>query len=149
MRIPLQMFNSEDSSGYDSSKVSILPASPGFGYYESSYAMIHATAPSGTVKVGDETAFSATVTGAYAGASGSKSAENITHLYQRPVGDGTLSQPTHKTTATTDASGNLEYFSENPGYYTGRHVQCTPDDMTYKSVYGEDHDWRVLLPVCG
>ena len=45
VRIPLQMFNCEDSSGYNSSKVSILPASPGFGYYENSYAMIHASAP--------------------------------------------------------------------------------------------------------
>ena len=80
--------NSEESSGYDSSNVSMLPASPGFGYYESSYAMIHAKAPSATVKVGDEAAFSATVTGAYAGASGSKSAENITLFVSDPVGDG-------------------------------------------------------------
>lgn len=137
VRIPLQMFNSEDSSGYDSSKVSILPASPGFGYYESSYAMIHATAPSGTVKVGDETAFSATVTGAYAGASGSKSAENITLFISDPSETETLSQPTHKTTATTDASGNLEYIFREPGYYTVAMFNVTPDDMTYKSVYGE------------
>ena len=53
VRIPLQMFNCEDSSGYDSSKVSILPASPGFGYYENSYAMIHASAPASTT-VGDQ-----------------------------------------------------------------------------------------------
>ena len=137
VRIPLQMFNSEDSSGYDSSKVSILPASPGFGYYESSYAMIHATAPSATVKVGDETAFSATVTGAYAGASGSKSAENITLFVSDPSETETLSQPTHKTTATTDASGNLEYIFREPGYYTIAMFNVTPDDMTYKSVYGE------------
>ena len=137
VRIPLQMFNSEDSSGYDSSKVSILPASPGFGYYESSYAMIHAKAPSATVKVGDEAAFSATVTGAYAGASGSKSAENITLFISDPSETETLSQPTHKTTATTDASGNLEYIFREPGYYTVAMFNVTPDDMTYKSVYGE------------
>lgn len=137
VRIPLQMFNSEDSSGYDSSKVSILPASPGFGYYESSYAMIHAKAPSATVKVGDEAAFSATVTGAYAGASGSKSAENITLFVSDPSETETLSQPTHKTTATTDASGNLEYIFREPGYYTIAMFNVTPDDMTYKSVYGE------------
>ena len=137
VRIPLQMFNSEDSSGYDSSKVSVLPASPGFGYYENSYAMIHATAPSGTVKVGDEAAFSATVTGAYAGASGSKSAENITLFVSDPSETETLSQPTHKTTATTDASGNLEYIFREPGYYTIAMFNVTPDDMTYKSVYGE------------
>ena len=137
VRIPLQMFNSEDSSGYDSSKVSILPASPGFGYYESSYAMIHAKAPSATVKVGDEAAFSATVTGAYAGASGSKSAENITLFVSDPSETETLSQPTHKTTATTDASGNLEYIFREPGYYTVAMFNVTPDDMTYKSVYGE------------
>ena len=137
VRIPLQMFNSEDSSGYDSSKVSILPASPGFGYYENSYAMIRATAPSGTVKVGDEAAFSATVTGAYAGASGSKSAENITLFVSDPSETETLSQPTHKTTATTDASGNLEYIFREPGYYTIAMFNVTPDDMTYKSVYGE------------
>lgn len=137
VRIPLQMFNSEDSSGYDSSKVSILPASPGFGYYENSYAMIHATAPSAAVKVGDEAAFSATVTGAYAGASGSKSAENITLFVSDPSEKETLSQPTHKTTATTDASGNLEYIFREPGYYTVAMFNVTPDDMTYKSVYGE------------
>lgn len=137
VRIPLQMFNSEDSSGYDSSKVSILPASPGFGYYESSYAMIHATAPSATVKVGDEAAFSATVTGAYAGASGSKSAENITLFISDPSETETLSQPTHKTTATTDASGNLEYIFREPGYYTVAMFNVTPDDLTYKSIYGE------------
>ena len=137
VRIPLQMFNSEDSSGYNSSKVSILPASPGFGYYENSYAMIHATAPSAAVKVGDEAAFSATVTGAYAGASGSKSAENITLFVSDPSEKETLSQPTHKTTATTDASGNLEYIFREPGYYTVAMFNVTPDDMTYKSIYGE------------
>lgn len=136
VRIPLQMFNSEDSSGYDSSKVSILPASPGFGYYESSYAMIHASAPASTT-VGDQAAFSATVTGAYAGASGSKSAENITLFISDPSETETLSQPTHKTTATTDASGNLEYIFREPGYYTVAMFNVTPDDMTYKSVYGE------------
>lgn len=136
VRIPLQMFNSEDSSGYDSSKVSILPASPGFGYYENSYAMIHASAPASTT-VGDQAAFSATVTGAYAGASGSKSAENITLFISDPSETETLSQPTHKTTATTDASGNLEYIFREPGYYTIAMFNVTPDDMTYKSVYGE------------
>ena len=49
----------------------------------------------------------------------------------------TLSQPTHKTTATTDASGNLEYIFREPGYYTVAMFNVTPDDMTYKSVYGE------------
>ena len=136
VRIPLQMFNSEDSSGYDSSKVSILPASPGFGYYENSYAMIHASAPASTT-VGDQAAFSATVTGAYAGASGSKSAENITLFISDPSERETLSQPTHRTTATTDASGNLEYIFREPGYYTVAMFNVTPDDMTYKSVYGE------------
>lgn len=136
VRIPLQMFNSEDSSGYDSSKASILPASPGFGYYENSYAMIHASAPASTT-VGDQAAFSATVTGAYAGASGSKSAENITLFISDPSETETLSQPTHKTTATTDASGNLEYIFREPGYYTVAMFNVTPDDMTYKSVYGE------------
>ena len=136
VRIPLQMFNSEDSSGYDSSKVSILPASPGFGYYENSYAMIHASASASTT-VGDQASFSATVTGAYAGASGSKSAENITLFISDPSETKTLSQPTHKTTATTDASGNLEYIFREPGYYTIAMFNVTPDDMTYKSVYGE------------
>lgn len=136
VRIPLQMFNSEDSSGYDSSKVSILPASPGFGYYENSYAMIHASAPASTT-VGDQAAFSATVTGAYAGASGSKSAENITLFISDPSETKTLSQPTHKTTATTDASGNLEYIFREPGYYTVAMFNVTPDDLTFQSIYRE------------
>lgn len=136
VRIPLQMFNCEDSSGYDSSKVSILPASPGFGYYENSYAMIHASAPASTT-VGDQAAFSATVTGAYAGASGSKSAENITLFISDPSETETLSQPTHKTTATTDASGNLEYIFREPGYYTVAMFNVTPDDLTFQSIYRE------------
>lgn len=136
VRIPLQMFNCEDSSGYNSSKVSILPASPGFGYYENSYAMIHASAPASTT-VGDQAAFSATVTGAYAGASGSKSAENITLFISDPSETKTLSQPTHKTTATTDASGNLEYIFREPGYYTVAMFNVTPDDLTFQSIYRE------------
>lgn len=136
VRIPLQMFNCEDSSGYNSSKVSILPASPGFGYYENSYAMIHASAPASTT-VGDQAAFSATVTGAYAGASGSKSAENITLFISDPSETETLSQPTHKTTATTDASGNLEYIFREPGYYTVAMFNVTPDDLTFQSIYRE------------
>lgn len=136
VRIPLQMFNCEDSSGYNSSKVSIIPASPGFGYYENSYAMIHASAPASTT-VGDQAAFSATVTGAYAGASGSKSAENITLFISDPSETETLSQPTHKTTATTDASGNLEYIFREPGYYTVAMFNVTPDDLTFQSIYRE------------
>lgn len=136
VRIPLQMFESEDSSGYDSSAVSVLPATAVPEYYESSYAMIHASAPASTT-VGDQAAFSATVTGAYAGASGSKSAENITLFISDPSKTETLSQPTHKTTATTDASGNLEYIFREPGYYTIAMFNVIPDDMTFQSIYRE------------
>lgn len=136
VRIPLQMFESEDSSGYDSSAVSVLPATAVPEYYESSYAMIHASAPASTT-VGDQAAFSAAVTGAYAGASGSKSAENITLFISDPSKTETLSQPTHKTTATTDASGNLEYIFREPGYYTIAMFNVIPDDMTFQSIYRE------------
>lgn len=136
VRIPLQMFESEDSSGYDSSAVSVLPATAVPEYYESSYAMIHASAPASTT-VGDQAAFSAAVTGVYAGASGSKSAENITLFISDPSKTETLSQPTHKTTATTDASGNLEYIFREPGYYTVAMFNVIPDDMTFQSIYRE------------
>ena len=136
VRIPLQMFESEDSSGYDSSTVSVLPATAVPEYYESSYAMIHASAPASTT-VGAQAAFSATVTSAYAGASGSKSAENITLFISDPAETETLSQPTHKTTATTDASGNLEYIFREPGYYTIAMFNVIPDDMTFQSIYRE------------
>ena len=136
VRIPLQMFESEDSSGYDSSAVSVLPATAVPEYYESSYAMIHASAPASTT-VGDQAAFSAAVTGVYAGASGSKSAENITLFISDPSKTETLSQPTHKTTATTDASGNLEYIFREPGYYTIAMFNVIPDDMTFQSIYRE------------
>ena len=136
VRIPLQMFESEDSSGYDSSAVSVLPATAVPEYYESSYAMIHASAPASTT-VGDQAAFSAAVTGVYAGASGSKSAENITLFISDPSETETLSQPTHKTTATTDASGNLEYIFREPGYYTIAMFNVIPDDMTFQSIYRE------------
>ena len=136
VRIPLQMFESEESSGYDSSSVSLLPAITDPEFYEGSYAMIHASAPASTT-VGAQAAFSATVTSANAGVSSSKSAENITLFISDPAETKTLSQPTHKTTATTDASGNLEYIFREPGYYTVAMFNVTPDDMTYKSVYGE------------
>lgn len=136
VRIPLQMFESEESSGYDSSSVSLLPAITDPEFYEGSYAMIHASAPASTT-VGDQAAFSATVTGAYAGASGSKSAENITLFISDPVETETLSQPTHKTTATTDTSGNLEYIFREPGYYTIALFNVTPDDLTFRSIYRE------------
>ena len=136
VRIPLQMFESEDSSGYDSSAVSVLPATAVPEYYESSYAMIHASAPASTT-VGAQAAFSAAVTSAYAGASGSKSAENITLFISDPSETETLSQPTHKTTATTDASGNLEYIFREPGYYTIAMFNVIPDDMTFQSIYRE------------
>lgn len=136
VRIPLQMFESEESSGYDSSSVSLLPAITDPKFYEGSYAMIHASAPASTT-VGAQAAFSATVTSANAGVSSSKSAENITLFISDPVETETLSQPTHKTTATTDTSGNLEYIFREPGYYTIAMFNVTPDDLTFRSIYRE------------
>lgn len=136
VRIPLQMFESEDSSGYDSSSVSLLPAITDPEFYEGSYAMIHASAPASTT-VGAQAAFSATVTSANAGVSSSKSAENITLFISDPAETETLSQPTHKTTATTDTSGNLEYIFREPGYYTIALFNVTPDDLTFRSIYRE------------
>ena len=136
VRIPLQMFESEESSGYDSSSVSLLPAITDPEFYEGSYAMIHASAPASTT-VGAQAAFSATVTSANASVSSSKSAENITLFISDPAETETLSQPTHKTTATTDASGNLEYIFREPGYYTIALFNVTPDDLTFRSIYRE------------
>ena len=136
VRIPLQMFESEESSGYDSSSVSLLPAITDPEFYEGSYAMIHASAPASTT-VGAQAAFSATVTSANAGVSSSKSAENITLFISDPAETETLSQPTHKTTATTDTSGNLEYIFREPGYYTIALFNVTPDDLTFRSIYRE------------
>lgn len=136
VRIPLQMFESEESSGYDSSSVSLLPAITDPEFYEGSYAMIHASAPASTT-VGAQAAFSATVTSANAGVSSSKSAENITLFISDPAETETLSQPTHKTTATTDTSGNLEYIFREPGYYTIAMFNVTPDDLTFRSIYRE------------
>ena len=136
VRIPLQMFESEESSGYDSSSVSLLPAITDPEFYEGSYAMIHASAPASTT-VGAQAEFSATVTSANAGVSSSKSAENITLFISDPVETETLSQPMHKTTATTDTSGNLEYIFREPGYYTIAMFNVTPDDLTFRSIYRE------------
>ena len=136
VRIPLQMFESEESSGYDSSSVSLLPAITDPEFYEGSYAMIHASAPASTT-VGAQAAFSATVISANAGVSSSKSAENITLFISDPAETETLSQPTHKTTATTDTSGNLEYIFREPGYYTIAMFNVTPDDLTFRSIYRE------------
>ncbi len=122
------MFNSEDCLADDSSKVSILPASPGFGYYELSYTMIRATAPSGTVKVGDEAGIFRNCNRRIRRRIRQQERREHHALCQRPVGDETLSQPTHKTTATTDTSGNLEYIFREPGYYTMPYSMLTPDD---------------------
>ena len=139
VRLALPMFISEDSSGLDSSKKTLLSAEgleSIYDYYTGSRALIDMTAP-GSAKVGDKAKFSATVTGANTTNLGqSKSAAGITLFISDPSETEALSQPTHKTTAATGADGNLQYVFTRPGWYTVAMFNVTPDDYTFKDIYG-------------
>ena len=134
VRVAMPQFNKEDSSGLDSSKWNLLNASE--EHYQSSVALIDMTAP-GSAKVGDKAKFSATVTGANTTNLGSgKSAVGITLFISDPSETEALSQPTHKTAATTGADGSLQYVFTKPGWYTVAMFNVTPDDYTRVDIYG-------------
>ena len=136
VRLALPMFISEDSSGLDSSKKTLLSAEGLEDYYTSSRALIDMVAPS-SAKVGDKAKFSATVTGAGVTNLGSgKSAAGITLFISDPSETEALSQPTHKTAAATGADGSLQYVFTKPGWYTVAMFNVTPDDYTFKDIYG-------------
>ena len=136
VRLALPMFISEDSSGLDSSKKTLLSAEGLEDYYTSSRALIDMVAPS-NAKVGDKAKFSATVTGAGVTNLGSgKSAAGITLFISDPSETEALSQPTHKTAAATGADGSLQYVFTKPGWYTVAMFNVTPDDYTFKDIYG-------------
>ena len=136
VRLALPMFISEDSSGLDSSKKTLLSAEGLEDYYTSSRALIDMVAPS-SAKVGDKAQFSATVTGAGVTNLGSgKSAAGITLFISDPSETKALSQPTHKTAAATGADGSLQYVFTKPGWYTVAMFNVTPDDYTFKDIYG-------------
>ena len=134
VRVAMPLFNKEDSSGLDSSAWNLLRASE--EHYQSSVALIDMTAP-GSAKVGDKATFSATVTGANTTNLGSgKSAAGITLFISDPSETEALSQPTHKTAATTGADGSLQYVFTKPGWYTVAMFNVTPDDYTRVDIYG-------------
>lgn len=134
VRVAMPLFNKEDSSGLDSSTWNLLRASE--EHYQSSVALIDMTAP-GSAKVGDKAKFSATVTGANTTNLGSgKSAAGITLFISDPSETEALSQPTHKTAATTGADGSLQYVFTKPGWYTVAMFNVTPDDYTRVDIYG-------------
>ena len=136
VRLALPMFISEDSSGLDSSKKTLLSAEGLEDYYTSSRALIDMVAPS-SAKVGDKAKFSATVTGAGVTNLGSgRSAAGITLFISDPSETEALSQPTHKTAAATGADGSLQYVFTKPGWYTVAMFNVTPDDYTFKDIYG-------------
>ena len=136
VRLALPMFISEDSSGLDSSKKTLLSAEGLEDYYTSSRALIDMVAPS-SAKVGDKAKFSATVTGAGVTNLGSgRSAAGITLFISDPSETEALSQPTHKTAAATGVDGSLQYVFTKPGWYTVAMFNVTPDDYTFKDIYG-------------
>ena len=136
VRLALPMFISEDSSGLDSSKKTLLSAEGLEDYYTSSRALIDMVAPS-NAKVGDKAKFSATVTGAGVTNLGSgRSAAGITLFISDPSETEALSQPTHKTAAATGVDGSLQYVFTKPGWYTVAMFNVTPDDYTFKDIYG-------------
>ena len=90
-----------------------------------------------SAKVGDKAKFSATVTGAGVTNLGSgRSAAGITLFISDPSETEALSQPTHKTAAATGADGSLQYVFTKPGWYTVAMFNVTPDDYTFKDIYG-------------
>ena len=133
VRVAMPQFNKEDSSGLDSSKWNLLNASE--EHYQSSVALIDMSAP-GELQVGDKAKLSATVTGANTTNLGqSKSAAGITLFISDPSETKALSQPIHKTAATTDADGSLQYVFTKPGWYTVAMFNVTPDELTFTDVY--------------
>ena len=133
-RILSPMWKTEDSSGLDSTRIEY-----GRAVYEEHYrdsiALIDMSAP-GELQVGDKAKLSATVTGANTTNLGqSKSAAGITLFISDPSETEALSQPTHKTAATTGADGSLQYVFTKPGWYTVAMFNVTPDELTFTDVY--------------
>ena len=136
VRVSMPMWLKENSSGYDDTAYSYM-SSDDPQLYRDSIAQINMQAASET-HIGDKTAFSASVTGAGPLNSGdAKSAENITLFISEPAQTETLSEPTHQTTAITDASGNLEYIFREPGWYTVAMFNVIEDDVSSVTVYDE------------
>ena len=125
----------EASSGYDSTQIFEYLANNETDYQDS-YAMIHMTAPAGTVKVGDKAEFTAKVIGASASKLGKAlDAENVTLFISAPANSETLTEPTKQTTAATDSSGRLQYIFTEPGWYTVAMHNVQDDVPTFTDVY--------------
>ena len=125
----------EASSGYDSTQIFEYLSSSETDYQDS-YALINMTVPSGTVKVGDQAEFTATVTGASASKLGKPlDAENVTLFISEPTDSKTLTEPTKQTTAATDSSGRLQYIFTEPGWYTVAMYNVQDDVPTFTDVY--------------
>ena len=125
----------EASSGYDSTQTFEYLANNETDYQDS-YAMIHMTAPAGTVKVGDKAEFTAKVIGASASKLGKAlDAENVTLFISAPANSETLTEPTKQTTAATDSSGRLQYIFTEPGWYTVAMHNVQDDVPTFTDVY--------------
>ena len=133
-RIQSPLEKTEASSGYDSTAIFTSNAVDASSYRDS-IALIDTKAP-GTAKVGDKVKLSATVIGADLFNLGqSKSAAGITLFISDPSETEALSQPTHKTAATTGADGSLQYVFTRPGWYTVAMFNVTPDELTFTDVY--------------
>lgn len=135
-RIAAPVSELEASSGYDSTQI-IESVSNLETEYQDSLALIGMTAPSGTVKVGDKAAFSAAVTGAYAGGNLGREldAEGLTLFISAPSQEEALAAPTIQTGYATDAEGALEYVFAEPGWYTVAMFNVNDDVPTFTDVF--------------
>lgn len=135
-RIAAPVSELEASSGYDSTQI-IESVSNLETEYQDSLALIGMTAPSGTVKVGDKAAFSATVTGAYAGGNLGREldADGLTLFISAPSQEEALAAPTIQTGYVTDAEGALEYVFAEPGWYTVAMFNVNDDVPTFTDVF--------------
>ena len=135
-RIAAPVSELEASSGYESTQI-IEYVSNLETEYQDSLALIGMTAPSGTVKVGDKAAFSAAVTGAYAGGNLGREldAEGLTLFISTPSREEALAAPTIQTGYATDAEGALEYVFAEPGWYTVAMFNVNDNVPTFTDVF--------------
>ena len=149
-RIVQPLFESEESSGMTSSAIYRLPADASM--YQDSAAVIGIDSITTDLKVGDKAKLQLSLKDAYGTDSGTqRSAEGITLFVSETPGktEDTAGQPTRKTIAVTNASGNAEYvFAEEGWYWVAAH-NVTPDKYYFQNIYRETTDGIYYSLQCG
>ena len=149
-RILQPLFESEESSGTDSSKICRLSAN--LSMYQDSAAVIQIDSITSDLKVGDKAKLQLSLKDAYGTDSGmQRSAEGITLFVSETPGTTkeAAGQPTRKTIAVTNANGSAEYvFAEEGWYWVAAH-NVTPDKYYFQNIYRETTDGTYYSLQCG